>query len=46
MAKNRTQGWYTFADGYRYWYHGLSAQEKRWEVYKHGKVVKFEPTDF
>lgn len=46
MAKIKSQGWYTFADGYRCWYHGLSAQEKRIEVYKHGKVVKFEPTAY
>lgn len=46
MAKNRTQGWYTFADGYRCWYYGLSAQEKKAEVFHHGKVVKFEPTNF
>lgn len=44
--KKTTQGFYTFADGYRVWFYGLSAQEKKWEVYKHGKVVKFEPTYF
>ena len=45
MAK-KTQGWYTFADAYRVWVYGMSANEKKWEVYKHGKVVKFEPTGF
>ena len=45
MAKSRTQGWYTFTDGYRCWFAGLSAQEKKVEIYKHGKVVKFEPTN-
>lgn len=44
--KKTTQGWYTFADGYRVWFYGLSAQEKKVEVFHHGKVVKFEPTNF
>lgn len=46
MAKIKTQGWYTFADGYRCWYHGLSATERKWEERQHGKVIKFEPTYF
>ncbi len=46
MAKNKTQGWYTFADGCRVWFFGLSGQEKRIEVAKHGKVVGFEPTNY
>jgi len=45
MAKINTQGWYTFADGYSAWYHGLSAQEKKIEIYKHGAIVAFEPTN-
>ena len=44
MAKSRTQGWYTFADGYRAWYHGMDKTEKKWEIIKHGKIVKFEAT--
>lgn len=44
MAKIKTQGWYTFADGYYCWYHGLSATERKMEERKHGKVVRFEPT--
>jgi hypothetical protein len=44
MARVNTQGWYTFADGYRAWFHGLSAQEKKIEIYKHGKIITFEPT--
>ena len=44
MAKIKTQGWYTFADGYTAWYHGLSAQEKKVEIYKHGAITNFEPT--
>lgn len=44
MARIKSQGWYTFADGYRAWYHGLSSNGKKWEIYKHGKIVKFEPT--
>jgi hypothetical protein len=45
MAKIKTQGWYIFADGYEAWYHGLSAQEKKIEIYKHGAIIKFEPTN-
>ena len=30
--------------GTRTWFHGLNSQELKIEVYKHGKVVKFEPT--
>lgn len=42
--KKTTQGIYHFEDGTWAWFYGLSAQEKRNEVRKHGKVVKFEPT--
>ncbi len=45
MAKSKTRGWYVFEDGYTCWYHGLSAQEKKIEILKHGKIVKFAPTD-
>lgn len=45
MARIKTQGWYTFADGYHCWFHGLSAQEKKIEILKHGKIVKFVPTN-
>ena len=44
MARKNTQGWYTFADGTQAWFHGLSAQEKRIQVAKHGKVIAFHPT--
>ena len=44
MAKNKTQGWYLFEDGYYCWYHGLSATERKMEERQHGKVVRFEPT--
>lgn len=43
MAK-RTQGWYTFEDGYVAWFHGLSAREKANEIRKHGRIVKFIAT--
>lgn len=43
MAK-RTQGWYTFEDGCMIWFHGLSAQEKKLEIKKHGKIIRFVPT--
>lgn len=45
MAKNKTRGWYVFEDGYTCWVHGMSAQEKKIEIFKHGKIVKFTPTD-
>lgn len=45
MARSKTRGWYTFADGYHCWYHGLSATERKAEIRLHGPVVKFSPTD-
>ena len=42
--KMKTRGWYTFADGYRAWFSGLSGTEKKWEIVRHGKIVKFEHT--
>ena len=45
MAKVKTRGWYTFADGYRAWYSGMDKTEKKREIIKHGKIVRFEPTD-
>ena len=41
--KNKTQGWYVFADGYEVWVAGFSAAEKRNEIRKHGPIVKFVP---
>ena len=41
----KTQGWYTFADGYKCWFYGLNAQEKKTEIRKHGKIVRFESTN-
>ncbi len=38
---NKTRGTYIFADGYKAWFNGLSAQERRNEERKHGKVVRF-----
>lgn len=40
----RNRGYYTFADGTRIWFFGLSAQERKIEVLKHGAIIKFEPT--
>ena len=37
----KTQGWYYFADGFCAWFHGMSAQEKRREIHKHGQIVRF-----
>lgn len=42
--KKSTQGWYKFADGTQAWFYGLSAQERKVEERKHGKVVSFIPT--
>jgi hypothetical protein len=44
MKRNKTKGWYTFKDGYQIWFNGLSASERKREIYKHGKIVTFEPT--
>lgn len=44
MARTNTRGWYTFADGTQAWFNGLSAQEKRVQIRKHGNIVRFEPT--
>ena len=41
----KTRGWYTFEDGYTCWYSGMSMQEKKIEIFKHGKIVKFVPTN-
>ncbi len=40
----RKAGWFTFEDGYTTWTSGYSKNELAWEVYKHGKVIKFERT--
>ena len=45
MKKSNGCGWYTFADGYRCWYLGISAAEKRAEIRKHGAIISFIPTD-
>jgi len=44
MANTKTRGWYVFADGTEAWFYGLSANEKRNEIFKHGKIVRFIPT--
>ena len=41
MKTSKSQGWYYFEDGYYAWYHGLSKTELKWEVMKHGKLVRF-----
>ena len=38
------QGIYTYEDGFQHWVLGMSASERRIEVRKHGKVVKYIPT--
>jgi hypothetical protein len=44
MGRTHTQGWYLFKDGTYCWFHGLSAQEKKMEIFHHGKIIKFTPT--
>ena len=44
MARTHTQGYYLFEDGFYAWYHGMSAQEKKLEIWKHGKIIQFKPT--
>lgn len=43
---SKTQGWYYFEDGYHMWVHGLSANERKWAILEHGKIVKFEHTNY
>lgn len=41
-ANNYGKGFYfEFADGHHGWVLGMSAQEKRVEIRKHGKLVKW-----
>jgi hypothetical protein len=40
----KTKGWYIFADGAEIWFNGLSAREKRTQILKHGKIIRFIPT--
>ena len=42
--KENSQGWETVADGTCTWVLGLSAQERKVEIRKHGKLVSFEAT--
>jgi hypothetical protein len=44
MARTKTQGWYLFEDGTYAWYHGMSAQEKKIEIRKHGQIIRFQPS--
>ncbi len=48
MANNKipaSRGYYTYEDGYTHWVTGMSATEKKWEIMKHGKIVKFVHTN-
>lgn len=45
MAKNKTRGWYVFADGYTCWMSGMSGAEKRMAIKEHGAIIKFTPTN-
>lgn len=42
---DKTRGWYTYEDGFEHWVLGMSAAEKRNEIRKHGKIVRFINTD-
>lgn len=41
---SKTRGWYWFADGFSAWFYGLSAQDKKREIAKHGAIIRFEAT--
>ncbi len=41
MKKNTNGYYFEFADGYHGWVLGMSAQEKKVEVRKHGKLIKW-----
>lgn len=45
MKASKTQGYYTFEDGYEVWVYGMSAQEKRYMISKHGKIIRFVHTN-
>ena len=45
MARVKSRGFYLFADGTRAWFAGLSANEKKREVAKHGAIIQFIATD-
>ena len=46
MAKReKTRGFYEFADGTTAWFYGLSAAEKRALIREHGAIVRFVQTD-
>lgn len=45
MTKNKTRGWYTFEDGCRIWFRGLSGTAKKIAIIEHGQIVDFEPTN-
>lgn len=44
MARTKTRGWYTFEDGHYAWFNALSVHERKVEIMKHGRIVRFEPT--
>lgn len=41
MARTKTRGWYTFEDGTQAWFNGLSAREKKNQIIKHGRIIRF-----
>lgn len=45
MAKIKSRGFYLFADGTYAWFAGLSANEKKREIQKHGAIIRFTATD-
>jgi len=44
MAKNNTEGWYTFEDGFQIWVRGMDARYKRNLIIDHGKIVSYKAT--
>ena len=45
MKTVKTRGFYLFEDGYYAWFAGLSGTEKKIEIHKHGKIIRFTHTD-
>lgn len=45
MKASKTQGFYTFADGFEVWYNGMNGTMKRYLTKEHGPIIKFVHTN-
>ena len=41
MKTPASRGWYIFEDGYQCWFSGLNGTEKKEEIRRHGKIMRF-----